>query len=40
MEYSFTPAAENVLKQARAEAEALCDAFIGTEHSENIDQRN
>lgn len=32
MEYSFTPAAENVLKQARAEAEALCDAFIGTEH--------
>ncbi len=32
MDISFTPAAENAVKQAKIEAEALGDAFIGSEH--------
>lgn len=32
MDISFTPAAENAVKQAKNEAEALGDAFIGSEH--------
>ena len=32
MDISFTPAAENAVKQAKIEADSLGDAFIGTEH--------
>lgn len=32
MDISFTPAAENAVKQAKIEAASIGDAFIGTEH--------